>query len=465
MGLFSRSLFIRLALRLTGLTVTLVLILLAFLAWQLNPLIDSLNDRTLTGQALDVAHYLETLDDVVVFRPSAALESTYRDAATNGSAGFAVLDADGRLIAASPGIEGPLDSQLADLPVGAQELFGLPELGSRPAMSGVALGLEVSGLAVVVQVSQSNDHDDLVLDTIFEEFVGEHSWIVLAFIALLLAITFATVRSTLRPVREASDLAARINPGEPSSRLPEENMPTEVVPLIKAVNRAFSRLQQGIEVQRAFTADAAHQLRTPLAVLNLQIDQVSDAALRGRLKTDIGLLNRIVAQLLHSAQAETLSLSHDARTDLVEVAREVATYLAPLAVKAGVALDLLGADQGPVFVHGHNEALNHAIRNLVENAIGHAPHGSAVEIIIERPATLRVIDHGPGIAPEHRALVLQRFWRADRSTGGAGLGLAIVAQIAAAHGATFEVGDAPRDARGHSGAMFSLKFLTFDQPS
>ena len=119
-------------------------------------------------------------------------------------------------------------------------------------------------------------------------------------------------------------------------------------------------------------------------------------------------------------------------------------------------IDLIGGEAGRVPVYGHAEALGHAVRNLVENAIGHAPSGSAVEIVIERPATIHVIDHGPGIPPEDRANVVQRFWRADNSTSGAGLGLAIVAQIVEAHGGSLEVGESPPDGQGRHGAMFSI---------
>ena len=450
------SLFLKLALRLTAVTVVLMVALLAVLGWRLDSTIDDLRDASLTRQADEIARHIVVDGDGYRLDLPEDMRLSYEHAAAGERAIFAVLDPGGRVLANSPGVEGALEGDLVGLEPGAGEFFVSLRDEGRIRISGVAVAYEVNGSRFVVQAAQSEDHGDVLFDTIVDEFAGEHGWIVVLFVAILLATTFATVRDTLRPVREASQLAARINPGDPGARLPEAAMPSEVLPLIEAVNSAFARLQKGIEMQRSFTADAAHQLRTPLAILNVQIDRIAEPELRGRLKSDVKVLNRIVAQLLHAAEAETLVLPVDARIDLVAVAREVATFLAPIAVEAGVTIELLGGEDGPVPVYGHAEAMVHALRNLVENAIGHAPRGSTVEIVIERPSTLHVIDHGPGIAPQDRANVVKRFWRADHGTEGAGLGLAIVAQIAQAHGAELFVDEAPADRHGRRGAMFSM---------
>jgi len=450
------SLFLRLALRLTAATAVLVVALLAVLGWRLDSVIGDLHDSTLTRQAREIADHIVVEGGVYRLDLPEALRLTYERSAAGDRAVFAVLGPDGAMIAGSPGVQGPLDDDLVRLPGQGEAFFEAPGPDAGTELSGVAIAVDVAGAGLVVQAAQSQDHGDVLFDTIVGDFAGEHGWIVLLFLAILLMTSFATIRGTLRPVREASQLATSIAPGDAGARLPEADMPREILPLIEAVNSAFARLQQGIAVQRSFTADAAHQLRTPLAILNLQVDGITDSVLRSRIKGDVAVLNRIVAQLLHAAQAETLVLPMDARVDLVAVARDVAAFLAPIAVAAGVAVELVGGEDGPVPVGGHAEALGHALRNLVENAIGHAPKGSAVTIVIAPPATVQVIDHGPGIAPQDRANVLKRFWRADRSTGGAGLGLAIVAQIAQAHGAALEVGEGPADDQGRRGAMFTL---------
>ncbi|MDA0951468.1 MAG: hypothetical protein O3A38_02320, partial [Proteobacteria bacterium] len=208
------------------------------------------------------------------------LRLSYEQFAAGERAIYAVLDGAGSLVAASPGIYRALAHDLAILPPGTEAFFMAPRQGNAGKLSGVAKAYQIDGQVLVIQAAQSEDHGDVLLDTMLVEFADEHGWVVLLFIVILLATTFATVRGTLRPVRVASELATRIVPGDAASRLPEADMPVEVLPLIEAVNRAFARLQTGIEVQRAFSADAAHQLRTPLAILNVQIDQVADTALK-----------------------------------------------------------------------------------------------------------------------------------------------------------------------------------------
>jgi signal transduction histidine kinase len=115
----------------------------------------------------------------------------------------------------------------------------------------------------------------------------------------------------------------------------------------------------------------------------------------------------------------------------------------------------LSGSDAPVWVSGNPEMLSRAIRNLVENAINHAPAGTTVEIIVEGSGTVRVLDEGPGITAEERDLIFQRFWRRDRRrTGGAGLGLSIVQRIADTHAATISVENRPS-----GGAKFSLSFV------
>ena len=451
------SLFVKLALRLTVASVVLVLLLLGILGWRLNTQIDTLHEQTLTRQAQDIARHLSLRDGAMVLDLPADFAASYARAARAGLAGFAVLADNGKLVGAPEGADQPLDPDFTSLRDGEREFFPVPADEGHDAMSGVAIGTTVDGVPVTVQVAQGTAHGDVLLDTMFADFVGDHGWIILVFIGVLIATSFATVRGTLRPVREASELAAQIKSGQTGARLAVEGMPREILPLVEAVNRAFERLEHGIEVQRAFTADAAHQLRTPLAILNAQIDRIEDRCLARRIKDDVGVLSRIVGQLLHAAQAEMLTLPDNATADLVDISRGVATFLAPIAVEAGVTIDLIGAEEGPVMVHGHAEALGHAVRNLVENAIKHTAIGTAVEIVVARPATLHVIDHGPGIPARDRASVVKRFWRADHSTSGAGLGLAIVAHIAEAHDAQLEIDDAPDDGSGRRGAMFTLR--------
>ncbi len=161
---------------------------------------------------------------------------------------------------------------------------------------------------------------------------------------------------------------------------------------------------------------------------------------------------RIVSQLLDVAELESF-VPHPAEvTDLVALAQEVTEYMAPVVVAHGRRLALTGAARA-VWVKGDAQVLFQAVRNLVENALSHAPAGTTVEVKVEAQGVLRVLDRGPGVPAEDRDLVFRRFWRRNRSkSGGAGLGLAIVKRIVEAHG-----GEVSVLGRNGGGAAFVIR--------
>src|SRR5262249_7898826 len=243
-------------------------------------------------------------------------------------------------------------------------------------------------------------------------------------------------------------------------RLPVAGLPRELAPLVGAINAALDRLDEGFRAQRDFTADAAHQLRTPLAILAAHLDTMGDRAMAASLREDVARLSRLVGQRLLVWEREALPRKPEERADLSALAVEVAAVLGPLAFARRRDIAVLGAES-PVVVHGNSDALHQALRNLVENGLAHTAEGTAVEISVRAdPPRLTVRDHGPGIAAADREKLFQRFWRADRSNSRrAGLGLAIVQRIAAAHGAEAAVADAPG-----GGACFVIAFPAAVEP-
>ncbi len=261
----------------------------------------------------------------------------------------------------------------------------------------------------------------------------KNSLVIAAISLLLFALGVkAMLGHLLLPLRRASEAAARIAPRNLETRLSEALMPRELRPLIGAFNQALDRLQQGYRVQQEFLASAAHELKTPLALIRGQVE-LSESADRELLLADIDRMARQVHQLLHLAEVSEARNFQMADIDLGAAAAEATTFLQRLAQRANVHLDLRvaeglaprRADRGTVFV---------LLKNLVENAIQHSPAGAVVTVDV-RAGGVSVRDEGEGIPPEYLPELFKRFWRgAARRDTGAGLGLAICHEIALAHG-------------------------------
>ena len=272
---------------------------------------------------------------------------------------------------------------------------------------------------------------------------------------------------SLRPLARASRQAAAIGPANPAGRLYTDELPREIRPLVKAVNGALERLDQAYAAQRQLverldhayaaqrrlTADAAHELRTPLAVLSLRLQRAKlDAAADWpAMERDLAQMSRLVGQLLELARVEDPARLKDSAglgpVNLARLAREAAAMVLPLAEERERPLEVEAA--AVVSLPGRPDELRDAMRNLMENALVHG--GGAVRVSVrEKPgdgtdrwAVVEVADQGPGIAEELRDAVFDRFRKAVPASPGAGLGLAIVRQVVSAHGGEVHVRPGP----------------------
>jgi two-component system sensor histidine kinase QseC len=232
-----------------------------------------------------------------------------------------------------------------------------------------------------------------------------------------------------------------------------EGVPSEVRPLVERLNELFSRIHASVERERAFTADAAHELRTPLAAIRAQAEVAraseDDASRRralGQVIAGCDRAARLSEQLLTLARLESGEWRERlGPCDLAVVAREVVAELAATAHTRGVALAFVAS--GPASVRGDAPLLHVLIRNLVDNAVRYGAAGEQVRVSLETQAAgvlLRVEDEGPGIAASERAFVLGRFRRGlGTKESGAGLGLAIVQRIAELHEASLTLAEGP----------------------
>nr|WP_233171938.1 ATP-binding protein [Dyella sp. ASV21] len=262
------------------------------------------------------------------------------------------------------------------------------------------------------------------------------------------------VRRGLRPL---DALAAKLAARQPGSHdtLEVAEAPRELEPVLAALNDQFHQLEDALERERRFSADVAHELRTPLAstMINLENAEASrdtreaDAALADA-RESLAALARRVEQLLSLARLESSSrASQRSEVDLLAVARTVIVELSSVIADSDAELDVT-LPREPLWVSGHEAALAALMRNLLENALRHVPGGQGmVQLVVMREpahAVIEVIDNGEGIPPERRAAVFARFHREVGSRGeGYGLGLSIVQRAAQLHDAAIELLDSP----------------------
>ncbi|PMR77898.1 sensor histidine kinase [Billgrantia endophytica] len=244
---------------------------------------------------------------------------------------------------------------------------------------------------------------------------------------------YVTLRYTLKPLRDVSESAAAISLRSIDARLQTEAVPAEIAPLVDSFNRALERLERGYRVQQEFLGNAAHELKTPLALIRAQIELIEDGQSdRASLLSDVEYMTRQVQQLLLLAEASEAHNYHFTTVRVQEIAHDAASYLQRMAESADVHLAVRAI--GDVKWKADRAACFTLLKNLLENAIQHAPAQTSVSVEIQGD-TVTVRDRGPGVDTAQLSLLFERFWRAaHRRDHGAGLGLAICQEIALAHG-------------------------------
>lgn len=294
-----------------------------------------------------------------------------------------------------------------------------------------------------------DDEVTIVVNDAQESF-GTTAWYITAGVTLLGGVLayFVSGRA-LKPLRAFAAQVERVQPDNLSEIRLSEDVPTELQRCSASFNDMISRLGEGFSAQRQFTGNAAHELRTPLALMQAQIElfvsersnlQPETAKLLGLLQEQTERMSRMTKVLLEMSELRSVPCEDD--VELGPLSEEVLTDLAPLAENKGIALNCAG----DALVIGNDALLYRLVFNLTENAIRYSHSGSTVNVSIsdsDSHVLLRVKDEGPGIPKQYRESIFQPFFRLDKSRsrayGGAGLGLALVWEIAALHGGTVEV--------------------------
>lgn len=366
-------------------------------------------------------------------------ELTVQGRTFESEVGFQVRDSDGHLLLGTENLAGLPDTHADD---GAFE----DVMNGRYQWRVFTLIMERDGITIRAGERYDSRHE------ITRALWIEHGLPTLLGLPLLAILVGWAIRRGLRPLETLADALSRREAG---SRDPIHlaDAPTELQPVVTALNEQIERLEGALERERRFSADVAHELRTPLAstMINLEDAMASaepDAATRAALEAArecLVSLARRTEQLLDLARLEAgAAAGPRSRVDLAELALQVIDELSPLVGKGNVELSVRELPDH-LFVEGYGVALGALMRNLLENAFRHVPSGGHVELSIDAAddvARIVVTDDGPGIAPERRAAMFTRFQRGVDTHGeGHGLGLSIVQRAAQLHGATIDLLD------------------------
>ncbi|NLS16379.1 HAMP domain-containing histidine kinase [Rhizobium sp. P40RR-XXII] len=283
-----------------------------------------------------------------------------------------------------------------------------------------------------------------------------------ALLPLLIVTAIATmvaaplvVRRAFSSLDSAVSRAGQIDINRQGTRLPVDDVPREILPLVEAVNDALGRLDEGYERQKRLFAHLAHEWRTPVAILQTRLDGLPSGPLKERIFEDTVRLATLAEQFL-----DLQRLNHrfePAAINLVEVAQHVVSELAPLAIAANYEPCFI-KDEDVVEILGDRAALERAVANLVQNAIQYGGRNGRITVHVGRSTGITVADEGRGIPPEERNRIFEPFYRLQGHGKGFGLGLNLVQEIARLHGGRVVVLEGPT-----GGAAFRLSFPVADR--
>lgn len=447
-----------------------------FLAWLLMPLltlwmlstwvdyqvatrtVDSAFDRALLSSGLDLARQVQAAEGrVTIDLPPVAREMIETDISERLF--YRVIDAHGQTVFGIPALPYPA----TELAPGEHYFFeGRFEGG---AIRGVVIAVQGAvpaavPIATIVAVETLDKRRRATADILIGMSIPQ-----LVIIGTVLLLVWVIVRRALAPLGQlAAEIGAR--PPQDLAPLREEGVPAEVLPLVRAMNELLARLKSVLESQQRFIADAAHQLRTPLAGIRTQTEfalRQGDIVDVHRTLTQLVRATEhtthLVNQLLALARSEPGALPGEALVpvDFATLARNTTTDWVPRALARNIDLGYDGPDAG-IAVRGDALLLRELVTNLLDNAVRYTQAGGNVTVRVAEAhgaVTLCVEDNGPGIPAAERERVFERFHRVlGTGTEGAGLGLAIVREIAERHGARVEIGPGP----GGTGTRVQVAF-------
>ncbi|MDE1153353.1 MAG: ATP-binding protein [Micavibrio sp.] len=448
----NKSLLASLVIRISAIVVIGILVLMTIVYTQVDSSLEILRDQTVEQQARSIAENLEPnkgRNKVFLNLP----ETQRRFYAQAGDTyQYLVRDEAGNRLFTSP-------ITFADyfpdgLNAGAGNTgFTFDGPGARKYV-GLTFPVNVEGRQLYVQVAQTLATADRFSDLITDAFMARLLLVGIPFYFCLVGVIVLTLRRGLKPLHRAAQEVRQIDIYDHGIRIPEAGVPSEVMPLVKAVNLSFARLEKSLETQQEFTDNVAHELRTPLAILKTRIENLDRTEPVIKLLRDVDAMTKLVNQMLDATRLEYADAMEMKRIDLAAVLSRACQDFFPIFVRAKRELRVNGVDT-PVYVEGNSDLIYRAICNLFDNALAYSPPGTPVDAELDG-FTIMVTDQGKKIPEDRRGLIFERHHRDSAPTAartGAGLGLSIVRKTMEVHDGTADL-----DPRAHTGNRFRMIF-------
>jgi two-component system, OmpR family, sensor histidine kinase QseC len=364
---------------------------------------------------------------------------------------FRVLDSSGRLIAAEqPTVLEKVSPYRASTSTAMPGLWFRKLDDSQNFYFAGGRRLRVGTEDVLIEIATFGDPAGIHWWVLINEAL-EDIWLpILPFALLIPATTLFVVRRALNFLGRAAQQAEAIDPGYPTQRLDLGDIPREAGAFAVAINRLLERVSQLIRAKQIFMAGAAHQLRTPLAAMLLELEKVKDERARG-IEKDVANLSETVDRLLTLVRMQAIESPDFVDFNIGTVAEDAVRGLRAWAEAQDHSIQILAQEPGNLF--GDPVAVREALVNLVENAVKHTPPGTAIRVIAGPGRSATVEDGGPGLLPDRSEDLFRPFRKGTGSTRGVGLGLAIVRQAVEMHGGSVYIKTSPL-----GGAMFCVRF-------
>jgi signal transduction histidine kinase len=282
--------------------------------------------------------------------------------------------------------------------------------------------------------------------------IGMYSPIVL----IVIAISVVILSHGLAPLRKLAARVAAIDLDTLNQRVPTANVPSEVTPLVEALNKMLARVDAGVASQRRFAANSAHELRTPIAILRGRVDRMEQSETKFELLRDVRRIQTIADQLLVIARDEARGETVQSEVvNLADTIHDVVADYLPISLDLGRGIEFEAHSSPSTTARASKWALECVARNLIENAVRFEPIGGTVVVRVLPSGTVEVVDHGEGIRQEDREAIFEPFWRKNELTPGAGLGLAIARELIGRYRGRIWVDDTPG-----GGATFKISLLS-----